>query len=169
MPELGEEIQQMADRLKTIMKAVGYETPAKLAAALGYVRPDNIYNAISGERMPGIPLLVDLSNKFENVNINWLLTGKGAMIIGEKYKPSNQLPPAKVDPTKEIQALSKRLDSMEGLMKTIADKLTGLPPGDRRKAASVGGGKRAASEELADPKGRAVLKYGSSGHKAKRK
>lgn len=81
------EIQLIAERLISLMNALGYANEREWGFALGYERPDNIYNATSGKRMPGVKLLIDISKRFEMVNLGWVLTGKGGMYRKEKSGP----------------------------------------------------------------------------------
>lgn len=73
--------QAIANRFKVLMRQLGFDNPREMAIAMGYDRPDNLYNAVNGDRMPGVPLLIDVSNKFENANINFVLTGKGNVLL----------------------------------------------------------------------------------------
>jgi hypothetical protein len=78
------DIQAIAERFKILIKSLGFENPREMSIAMGYERPDNLYNATNGDRMPGVPLLVDVSNVFENANINWVLTGKGKVLFDQQ-------------------------------------------------------------------------------------
>lgn len=84
--------QLIASRLINLMKALGFKNELQWSAALGYERADNLYNATNGERMPGVALLADISNKFENVNVGWILSGKGTMLYENEKSGPLQVP-----------------------------------------------------------------------------
>lgn len=86
--------QLIADRLKELMKASGLTSGKELGAALGYKRPDNIYNVLNAENAPGIALLADLSNKFESLNVGWLLGGEGPMFFNSALPKQEKAGPA---------------------------------------------------------------------------
>jgi hypothetical protein len=130
MPIKVVDTQSIADRIKILMRALGFDNERKMAVAMGYERPDNIYNATKGERMPGIPLLIDLSNTFENANIGWILTGRGEMLFAGKKKSSIEKMP---DPlltlfAQEIQNMQSSLNKLSKAIPGISDSLPGPRP-----------------------------------------
>lgn len=56
-----------------------------LGKSSGYVS-----NILNGDNNPGIEVLTLLNEKL-NVNINWLLTGKGSMFINDEYLQTPRL------------------------------------------------------------------------------
>jgi hypothetical protein len=71
----------VSKRLIEALKSIGYDVQNKkdvprLSKTLEYSRAQNIYNAISGDREPGLKLLSDLANKFENFDLVYVISGK---------------------------------------------------------------------------------------------
>ena len=71
-------IKNVLDVLERLKKGAGYPTDASLARALGVGN-----SRISMWKKRGVIDLLLLSQKFEGLNIDWLLTGEGKM-FGEK-------------------------------------------------------------------------------------
>jgi phage repressor protein C with HTH and peptisase S24 domain len=68
------------------------------AAALGYDKPEKIYRLLRDDKnKPSLDILQDISNVFEDINIEWLISGRG-----EPYKTA-----ATPQPTAEIPAVPK--------------------------------------------------------------
>lgn len=70
--QLGVRIEQLVELFDT----------QKEAAEIAGVAPKTLQNWISGATMPGFELLAQLAAK-KNVNLEWLASGRGAMIAGE--------------------------------------------------------------------------------------
>lgn len=51
--------------------------PLAFAKKLGYSRADKIYNVLNQKNKPSFDILADITRNFENINIEWLLTGIG--------------------------------------------------------------------------------------------
>lgn len=75
---------------------------------LNYNSSEKINRLKKDNTFPSYEILIDISNKFEDVNMNWLLTGKGEMLIN-----SNSLRNENSDvniTNEEIKNLNKELD-----------------------------------------------------------
>lgn len=66
-----------SQRFELIITRLGY-SPLAFSRLLGYSRADKIYNVLNAKNKPSFDILSDITIKFECVNIEWLLTGKGA-------------------------------------------------------------------------------------------
>jgi hypothetical protein len=153
--------QAIADRLKKLVKALGYENPREMSMDMGYERPDNLYNAMNGDRMPGIPLLIDISNRFKNANVIWVLTGKGEPLLegvlelqeGEKgyrkksglYERPDYLPTLLKNEIEVIRAsldkLSQAASKTVGSSPVASDPVQGLPLGRKKSKGPAGSNK----------------------------
>ena len=52
-----------------------------LAILLDYNSPQKLYRLFNTENAsPSVQIVEDISNKFEDLNLNWLFTGKGQML-----------------------------------------------------------------------------------------
>lgn len=59
----------------------GYSGIPDLAKALGYSSPEKLYRLKKENTKPSVDILQDLSNKFENLNLSWYITGNGEMTL----------------------------------------------------------------------------------------
>ena len=57
----------------------GYSGIPDLAKALGYSSPEKLYRLKKENAKPSVDILQDLSNKFEDLDLNWLITGSGSL------------------------------------------------------------------------------------------
>lgn len=59
---------------------------------LHYASSEKINRLKKENNKPSFEILLDISNKFEDINLNWLITGRGKMEISEDatYKVSEQ-------------------------------------------------------------------------------
>lgn len=104
--------QRVADRLKKFVEVAGLSSGKELGQALGYKRADNIYNVLNADILPGFALLRDLSNKFEYLNINWLLTGEGGMRHGADTNNAEIENPSELGLLKELSESLKRENAL---------------------------------------------------------
>lgn len=65
-----------SQRFELIITRLGY-SPLAFSRLLGYSRADKIYNVLNAKNKPSFDILSDITIKFECVNVEWLLTGKG--------------------------------------------------------------------------------------------
>jgi transcriptional regulator with XRE-family HTH domain len=68
----------MKDRLFILMNHFGY-TAARLADEIG-VQRSGISHILSGRNQPGYDFIVKILNKFPDIDIEWLLTGRGTLL-----------------------------------------------------------------------------------------
>lgn len=67
------------ERIMQIAGNHGYKNANELAKALGYKSPEKLYRLERNpDAKPSVDILEDISNLFENANLNWILTGKTA-------------------------------------------------------------------------------------------
>ena len=74
----------MKDRLEMILQKYGLSA-SHLAEILG-VQRSGISHILSGRNNPGYEFLVSLVENFPDLNANWILTGKGKMLISEQIR-----------------------------------------------------------------------------------
>lgn len=116
------------DRIELLMKRFGLSVNS-LAEQLDFSRTA-IYNIISenGRRTsPSHDFYLKLKESYENVNLNWLITGEGEMLFDDAHliaaesvgeykvkKPENSdIQKALIELQKELKALNKRIDRLE--------------------------------------------------------
>lgn len=62
----------------------GISNVQKLSEFLEYKSPEKLYRLERDQTAkPSFAILLDIANKFENVNMNWLITGDGEMEVQE--------------------------------------------------------------------------------------
>ncbi|MFK5951252.1 MAG: hypothetical protein QM500_21050 [Methylococcales bacterium] len=97
-------ISSYFERIMQIADFYGYKNPNDFAKnALGYSSPEKINRLKDENKKPSIDILLDISNKFEEISMDWLLTGKGDLLknnnttnqktdtVGDNYLNKNAL------------------------------------------------------------------------------
>ncbi|GAA4319608.1 hypothetical protein [Compostibacter hankyongensis] len=78
--------------------------PNRFSEMLGYASPEKIYRLFREENAkPGVDILIDISNIFEDLNMQWVLTGKGEML----KKEAVSCPPGQQGGGPEVQEYLK--------------------------------------------------------------
>ena len=67
------------ERTLRISVFYGYSGIPDLAKALGYSSPEKLYRLKKENAKPSVDILQDLSNKFEDLDLNWYITGEGSL------------------------------------------------------------------------------------------
>lgn len=67
------------ERTLRIAVFYGFSGIPDLAKALGYSSPEKLYRLKKENAKPSVDILQDLSNKFEDLDLNWYITGKGEL------------------------------------------------------------------------------------------
>lgn len=83
----------VGNRLKAIIEHYSVSIP-EFSRMLGYDRADKIYNIVNGKFFPSFEILEAITKKFVDVNIDYLITGKGGMvhfIEAKKYKENGSI------------------------------------------------------------------------------
>jgi len=105
--------------------------PGELASQLGYDKPEKINRLFrDGNAMPSVEILYDIANKFVELDIHWLITGKGTMLHGAaetaKGKQKREEPAFVVSEPDIVYAASR-----------IEDNVVKMPVMDMQFAAGV--------------------------------
>ena len=69
----------VGDRLKKVIDHFQYN-PLEFSKMLGFERADKIYNILNGKFNPSFEILLAITNKFVEINIEWLITGESEML-----------------------------------------------------------------------------------------
>ncbi|MFC0344013.1 S24 family peptidase [Epilithonimonas hispanica] len=67
------------ERTLEIALFYGFSGIPELAKALGYSSPEKLYRLKKENAKPSVDILQDLSNKFEDLDLNWYITGQGSL------------------------------------------------------------------------------------------
>ena len=69
------------ERIMQVDNYEGYKNPLDFARkGLGWQSSEKINRLKDANKKPSVDILLEISNKFENINSEWLLTGKGEML-----------------------------------------------------------------------------------------
>lgn len=81
-------------RLRELMDIWGYETLAQLATDIGHARSETLSRiARDPKAKPSVDVVAALSNKFDDLNIHWFLTGQGSPRIEGRRIPRGRVSP----------------------------------------------------------------------------
>ena len=78
------------ERIMQVSDYKGYKNPNDFARnGLNWNSSEKINRLKGGDRMPSVEMLLEISNKFEDIDANWLLTGRGNMLKSKDLGVSN--------------------------------------------------------------------------------
>jgi hypothetical protein len=106
-------IQTIFDRILIIIEQKELKNVAELASILGFKSPQKIYRLRQAENSkPSYDIIQDFSNKFEDLNIRWFITGEGEPFL--KSSPGMVEEPAESYKTQgEIERLKNKIAELE--------------------------------------------------------
>lgn len=85
------------ERIMQIADYKGYKNPNDFAKnGLGWASSEKINRLKDGVKMPSVEILIEISNKFEDINPEWLLLGNGNMVKSNIANPVEIITPTKV-------------------------------------------------------------------------
>ena len=133
----------MKDQLEKLMKAEGL-SPAKFADEIG-VQRSSISHILSGRNKPSFDFITKILDRFQGINAEWLLTGKGNMIKG----------------LDQPQKANDRAESLFEFSNTQDDELkdTGLKESDKEKEHSGSTKKETSYKDTIVNKGESNKKF----------
>lgn len=77
-----------SERLTQLINYKGYKNPNEFGKALGYKSSEKIFRLIRDKtNKPSIDILMDISNMFDDININYMLTGNGNLLLSPNLSP----------------------------------------------------------------------------------
>jgi transcriptional regulator with XRE-family HTH domain len=79
----------MKDQISKIIETEGL-TPAKFADKIG-VQRSSISHILSGRNKPSYDFIVKVLDRFQGINAEWLMTGKGSMIKSSGYPAGSSI------------------------------------------------------------------------------
>jgi hypothetical protein len=87
-----------------------------------------VRNAVAGRSTPNIKLLQDLHRVYDRINVDWLITGRGSMMIDDEKSTS---PFELNNPAKDLKQegnkyIIKALEMAEGQIETLKKNQTFL-------------------------------------------
>ena len=131
-----------------IIKVLGMNNNS-FSVAIG-ANPTVIHNIIKGRNAPGYDILSKMALSFDNINMNWLITGKGEMeikqdkVISGEHPTKNSGVPYTEPPACEkckmkdelITSLHQQIDVQHKLIECLEEMKSPHEYGQKRKAAS---------------------------------
>ena len=116
-------ISNIFERIEWICREYGYKSINDFARnALGYSASEKINRLKDGKNKPGIDIIVDISNKFEELNIDWLLFGEEP-----KRKVKNMLPNETVTKRVTFYDETKNTKNVTVLNEPVTEYNKGIP------------------------------------------
>lgn len=101
------------ERLMQMIEYKGFSTLNNFAIkALGYSSSEKLNRLKSENNKPSINIIQDISNKFDDISIEWLLFGKGEMLKGEQPRK---------EPSREDRLLSL-IESQQRTIENLSSK-----------------------------------------------
>lgn len=101
-----------------------------------------IHNIIKGRNAPSYDILNKIALSFDNINMNWLISGKGQMIkeieINKVEEPSEEYktsPPCEQCKIKDelIKSLKREIDTQDHFIKHLVESDSPVSSGQKRK------------------------------------
>lgn len=105
-----DKITNIFDRIKLIADYKEFKNIRNFAInGLNYTSAEKIYRLKDKNKQPSIEILLDISNKFECINLDWLLTGDGNMLKSENKQPIKPFDGNKIE-SKVMELLEENRD-----------------------------------------------------------
>lgn len=109
-------------RLSQLAEYYGVTKPSEFAKKTGFSH-QTASNYLKGDRTPTLEALIKIQQAFESVSIEWLLHGKGDMLIADKLReekmttlnPDNAITLSDLE--KEIEFLKMKLEMKDDMLK----------------------------------------------------
>lgn len=80
-------MKELVVRLKAFLDYKGIGV-IDLSVLLGYNSPQKLYRLFNTENAsPSVQIIEDISNKFDDLNLNWLFSGRGKMLNPSASEP----------------------------------------------------------------------------------
>ncbi|MGE0636029.1 MAG: helix-turn-helix transcriptional regulator [Bacteroidia bacterium] len=71
-------LKTFSNRIEFLIEKLGYKNVSDFSKALGYAQSEKVSRLLRDENnKPSFDIIQDITNKFEKVNIKWLITGVG--------------------------------------------------------------------------------------------
>ena len=100
-------------RLEIVVKIYGLDGIQGLARELGFGSPEKLYRlGRDPDNKPSVDILIALTNKFENLNVRWFLTGLGSPQTGESMMKVME-PSGSSGLSEKVDELDRRLSNIE--------------------------------------------------------
>jgi len=104
---------EIFERIEQLSIFKGFKNISDFSYYVGFPAPEKLYRlGRSPKNKPSFDMLVQISNKFEDLNLNWLIKGVGAMTITDTTESDL---PTQTDTTDAVA------DSITKLIQTISD------------------------------------------------
>jgi transcriptional regulator with XRE-family HTH domain len=100
-------------RLSKLIEALEMSA-SQFARELGYERPEKVYAMLKGKFLPSYDTLLAILDRFGEVNVDWLVRGRGSMFVKETLREADiALPVKKTTEEKILPALSEKIKLLE--------------------------------------------------------
>jgi len=113
------QVDKFKERLK---ECVDYQhlSVNAFAIEIGHKASVTLSNTISGRSIPRVSLLNDIVSRFPEFNLDWLVTGRGQMLLRKEFQSQNRSDD-KLNEVKSNQNFFKALERAESEIETLKD------------------------------------------------
>lgn len=105
---------QIDKRLRLLLGEEGL-TSSQFAKIVGY-RPSSISHILSGRNKPGFDFIQEILKKFENVNPEWLILGRGEM-----YRTTDKIADDNKEPAVKESVKTSKVESEPDPLPYVSD------------------------------------------------
>ena len=114
------------NRLTQIIEYQGFKSLNDFALnGLNYDSSSKLNRLKDENKSPSFEILIDISNKFQTINIHWLVTGNGKMVLNNEEIATNILQEPKEIYNKNISSINDNYSLLQQ-NNSIKDELIGL-------------------------------------------
>lgn len=104
------------DRISQILKCYGIKNVSEFAKDyLNYESPEKINRLKKPNAKPSFDIIFDISNKFESLSMDWLITGKGNMLKNETKNQNIE----EINETEKLRKENEKLKIENQLLREI--------------------------------------------------
>lgn len=119
------DISNIFERIEWISREYGYKSINDFAVnGLGYSASEKINRLKDGTKKPSVDIIIDISKKFEDININWLLFGVEPKIYKKYHNETGTKSGTFSDKTKNIENVPLVSDVTIGYNRSIPAVVT---------------------------------------------
>jgi hypothetical protein len=107
-------ISTIFERILIIIEKKGLKNVAELAMILGYGSPQKLYRLNQAENSkPSYDIIQDFSNKFEDLNLRWFITGEGEPFTPSSLQNLTAEPIEYYKTQAEVEKLKNKINELE--------------------------------------------------------
>jgi len=106
------------NRLKIFIQSQDFDTQKAFAEATN-ISASTLNASLKKGKLPTTDILLKIKEKFKTINVNWLLTGEGEMLLSDKF---NGVSVSGSVVSQSALGYNSRVGSLEGCKALLAEK-----------------------------------------------